>query len=97
MVLSFWNLIHTIIPKGDINKYQINAFYAFIICLQYILPCQECREHLQYKLKTTCTIDGCGNTSDEIFQWTVKLHNRVNRDLNKPILSIQDAKKMYNR
>jgi len=31
------------------------------------------------------------------FEWTVKLHNAVNQKLNKPILSVEDAKLIYQK
>jgi len=33
--------------------------------------------------------------SDTLFAWTVSLHNIVNKENGKPLMSIEDAKKKY--
>lgn len=33
--------------------------------------------------------------NDEYFAWTVKAHNAVNKKLNKPEISLDDAKKLF--
>lgn len=34
-------------------------------------------------------------TSDTYFAWTVKAHNAVNERLNKPLITVEQAKKLY--
>jgi len=33
----------------------------------------------------------------EYFSWTVEVHNAVNTKLGKPIISLEDAKKIYSK
>ncbi len=70
------------------------AFKAFISCLRYTIPCPVCRKHLQQNL-SEIDIDQYLSTRDSIFDYTVKLHNLVNKMLNKPILSLEEARKIY--
>jgi len=36
-------------------------------------------------------------TKESYFAWTVKAHNDINNRLGKPIVSVEDAKKLYRR
>jgi len=81
----FWHTIH-IVALG----YPSNPSYAqkraakeFYESLGSLIPCPVCREHyvthLQ-KMPLTPHLD----RRDDLFKWTVELHNEVNKLLGKP-------------
>lgn len=37
------------------------------------------------------------NGINKYFEWTVKTHNAVNQKLNKPLISLEDALKLYKK
>jgi hypothetical protein len=70
------------------------AFKAFVCCLLYVLPCPICREHWKENL-ANLPIDSYLNTFSSIFEWTVAQHNSVNAMLEKPIISLDDANRLF--
>ena len=64
--------------------------------LPEILPCEGCRKHLRDTLKNELPItDKDLQNKDNLFKWTVDLHNIVNKRLKKPILSLEQASMIY--
>lgn len=64
--------------------------------LPEILPCEGCRNHLKQTLKYELPItDRDLENKDNLFKWTVNLHNIVNKRLKKPVLSYEDALMIY--
>jgi len=66
------------------------AMKEFFESLQYLLPCGKCREHykqLLVKHPITPHID----RRDDIFKYSVMLHNEVNKSLNKPTMTEVEA------
>merc|ERR1712008_312605 len=58
--------------------------------LSHILPCKSCREHLQQHLFSD-PVELHLATRDDLERWLVHLHNSVNQDLGKPVLSEEEA------
>lgn len=52
----------------------------------------SCNEHW---LKWYRTNPPSFESVDSYFEWTVKAHNSVNQKLNKPTITVEDAKKIY--
>ena len=53
-----------------------------------LLPCDECRRHyIKYITEFP--------PSGDLFEWTVRLHNSVNRRLGKHVMTLTDAKYLY--
>jgi hypothetical protein len=72
---SAWQLIHSIgliYPKNS-TDIERQIFYDFFDSLQYVLPCKHCRKSYSMFYKD---ID-----FNNLFNWTWKLHNRVNDKL----------------
>jgi len=72
------------------NKYFI-LYKAFVSCLQYLLPCPKCRDHLHNNLVDNI-ID---KKSADLFTWSCNLHNVVNTQLKKPVMKCSDARELY--
>jgi hypothetical protein len=94
----FWHTIH-IVAIG----YPTNPSYAhkraakeFFEGLQFLLPCEVCRQHYRQhlqKMPITPHLD----RREDLFRWTVELHNEVNRALGKPTLTEGEAIRYYFR
>ena len=91
-----WAIIHfcTLYAPYKIDKNFNTCYKAFLSCLRYCLPCPKCRKHLEDNL-SALDIDNYMLTNESLFDYSVKLHNMVNKQLGKPIISIEDAKKIY--
>jgi hypothetical protein len=91
-----WFLIHFIaanIPQ-KISQDDAVSFKAFIVCLRYLLPCPECRKHMNEYIETT-DIDPYLKRRNDIFLWTVNFHNDVNKRLMKEVVSAEDVFDLY--
>ena len=80
-------------PKGATNKDKTNYknFYENIV---NVIPCQECSVHLNENLKNT-PINNYLNSREKLFEWTVLLHNSVNKHLGKPEWTNEKAYNYY--
>lgn len=79
-------------PSPTIKK---NFRTFFMEILPSILPCESCRNHLSQTLSQHPITDKDLENSETLFQWTVNLHNTVNKRLGKPTLSLTEAKAIY--
>lgn len=70
-------------------------YYNFFSNLQNILPCKKCRDHLQQHLKKNPLYLTFLQNKDQLFKWTVELHNMVNKDLNKKTYTPEEARRIY--
>lgn len=89
-----WKMIHYFAagyyPGGD---YAL-SYKAFVSCLQFILPCPKCRDHLRDNLSNH-PIDDFFGTRMELFTWSYILHQNVNAQLKKKGISFTEAKIIY--
>jgi hypothetical protein len=86
-----WHFIHTItlgypIEPTDADKQN---YLTFLKSLEIVLPCPFCAEHFkQNMIKIPPRLDN----SIEFFNWSVDMHNEVNKMNGKPILTYEQAK-----
>tara|TARA_Y100000389_G_scaffold165369_1_gene169533 strand:+ start:182 stop:625 length:444 start_codon:yes stop_codon:yes gene_type:complete len=91
-----WHTIHFVSlgyptnPSSNDKKYYKN-FYEN---LKNVIPCQECSEHYAENLKKY-NIDNFLSTREKLFEWTILIHNEVNRMLGKSEWSVKEAYKYY--
>ncbi len=92
---SVWFIIHVsaLYSTGDMKTIFYN-YKAMLSCLQYILPCPKCKAHLIDNL-TLIDIDECSNSKEDLFRCSWKLHNIVNKSLNKYQPSLEEAIRYY--
>jgi len=88
-----WTFIHLMVmsEREPFDTGRLSYYQQFYEVLTYLLPCEKCRNHLKENLtknKDLSTI----RTKKELFQWTVDLHNAVNKILNK---TTWDPEKAY--
>jgi hypothetical protein len=91
-----WYTIHFIalgypIDASSIDKKNYKNFY---INLPNIIPCDECAKHLVNNLNNF-SIDNYLESRDKLFEWTIILHNQVNKMLGKKEWNLDIAKKYY--
>lgn len=91
-----WFVLHTfaLYSNSSFTDQQKLLWTAFVSSLQFILPCPVCREHINKNL-ADMNIRNYLSSNKTLFDWTVKLHNIVNRDTNKPVVSLQQAYELY--
>ena len=94
----FWHTIHiTALGYPQSPSYaQKRAAKEFYEALAHLIPCPVCREHYQTHLQVA-PIGPHLDRRDDLFRWTVDLHNRVNDTLGKPRVSESEAINFYRR
>lgn len=94
----FWHTIH-ITALG----YPANPTYGhkkaakeFYESLAFLVPCPVCREHYETHLQKNPLTPHL-DRRDDLFRWTVNLHNEVNKTLGKPRLLESEVIYYYRR
>jgi hypothetical protein len=84
----FWHTIHFVaIAYSKQPTYSDKkAAKEFYESLQQLLPCPICREHLKIHLRKY-PITPHLDRKEDLFKWTVILHNEVNKSINKPTMT----------
>ena len=94
----FWHTIH-IAALGYPSKpsyAQKNAAKDFFESLKFLIPCPVCRDHYSKYMEILPLIPHL-DSRDDLFKWTVLLHNEVNKMLNKPEYTQAQALSYYSR
>lgn len=74
---------------------QMNEYHMFYSNIARILPCAVCAKHYDDILEThPLTLDRLSGP-DALFEWTVDVHNMVNKDLGKRQFTLQEARAKY--
>ena len=94
----FWFTLHTItLGYSDNPTYQDKRRYNdFFSSVQYILPCEKCREHYRTHLNNFPISISLDN-KESLVQWLFNLHNQVNISLNKGVMSYEAFKEKYRK
>lgn len=92
---KLWKLIHTIsyyapTQLSDIQKKNYYYFYTFLI--PRCIMCIKCQMHYR-RMMEKFQFDG--STRDELINYSIELHNRVNRRLRKQQLTRNDVDQIY--
>ena len=95
---SFWFILH-----NSANSYEnspspltVKRMKNFIIGIPIMVPCASCREHSTgYIEEKMDKLDDICSNKDKLFNFFVDFHNFVNKRLNKPIMSYDEATKLY--
>lgn len=88
-----WDFIHLITLGYPTNPTESDMYnYSqFIYDLQNVLPCSKCRANLRRHIQSLpLTYDSMKNR-DSLVKWGIDLHNIVNHELGKPMLSYDEA------
>jgi hypothetical protein len=88
-----WHILHTI--SLHYNDTYRNEYIIFFDCLKTIIPCRICRNHyIQNINKENMQIEDNIN-SDRIFNWTIDLHNSVNKMHHKKLWNYNESRNYY--
>ena len=94
----FWHTMH-ICALG----YPLKPAYGhkkaakeFFEALAFLIPCPICRDHYTEFLKQM-PITPFLDSRDDLFKWTVALHNNVNKTLGKPQFTELESIDFYRR
>jgi hypothetical protein len=92
-----WFVIHTFAlhRTPQLSQDEKIKYKALMSSFQFILPCPICKEHIKENL-LKLSFDDYLDTNTRLFEWTVILHNTVNKDNNKSIFSLREALDLYN-
>ena len=75
----------------DQDKIEYKSFY---LSLGDILPCKKCGEGYKRNI-IEFPIDSALESKDLLIHWVIDIHNKVNKELNKPVLSYEEAIGLY--
>lgn len=89
-----WKMIHYYPSKYDNTSDYALSYKAFVSCLQFLLPCKKCRDHLQANLADH-PIDQYFSSPADLFTWSYLLHQTVSSQTSKKGLSLAEAKRLY--
>lgn len=93
----YWYVIHITAfnyPERptDFHKMSYKNFYDSI---GNILPCKKCQQHYRTYL-SKYPISPFLDNRNKLVQWTIDLHNIVNKSLKKPLFTYQQVYNIYN-
>jgi FAD-linked sulfhydryl oxidase len=87
MSIHFIALAYPISPTEE-HKKNYKTFYE---TLQYVLPCSLCANNYKEHLKIKPLNDSVLKDKESLVKWTIDMHNLVNKENNKEVLSYDKA------
>jgi hypothetical protein len=96
---SFWFTLHNSASGYPVNptSYVIERMKGVILAIPILLRCEVCKEHATtYIEKYVDKLDEICGSRDSLFKFFVDFHNAVNIRHDKPVLSYDEAYKLYN-
>ena len=93
-----WKSIHFIAlgypdnPKED----DVRNYHTFYSNLWKVIPCVKCATNYKRHLEEL-PLDAHLISKKKLFEWTINMHNIVNKELGKPIMSKEAAYKLYTK
>jgi hypothetical protein len=91
----FWRTIHFVAlgyPRRPTRE-DAAAYRAFFEGIGSVIPCKVCAVHYSTNIKRMPVANAIGSP-ESLFQWTVAMHNLVNTQQGKPVLSPDVARAM---
>ena len=94
----FWHTMHiTAISYPANPSYAVKrAAKDLFESIAHLIPCPKCREHYTKHLQKF-PISPHLDRREDLFRWTINLHNEVNKSLDKPIVSEKESIMFYSR
>jgi len=91
-----WYSIHFIAMgfPNDASSIDKKNYKNFFINIPNVIPCEECSKHFIETLNNY-PIDNYLNSREKLFEWTVIIHNEVNKLLGKEVWNLKKAKHHY--
>jgi len=89
-----WKMIHYYASTYDLTEKYRLSYKAFISCLQFLLPCPKCKNHLTENLASH-PIDKYFGSVNDLFLWSYILHQTVSIQTQSISISLEDARRLY--
>jgi len=89
-----WIVIHAMALQIDRVTRGRETFDHFMNNLDTLMTCDHCEKDYVAHLKEH-PLEAVADA--DLFEWTVTLHNRVNARLNKPHLSVREARAIHEK
>jgi len=86
---KLWSSLHRFALNWDGRAESMNPFLDLF---EASIHCSTCKGFWKQSVETNPPPKG---GAEEFFTWTVNLHNAVNRKLEKPEMSVDDARKIH--
>lgn len=89
---TFWKLLHITGLQYDGLDHSLarkTAYRSYMLALRNIIPCDKCAEH--YTNSVLSNIESA-LSNHQLFEWTIDLHNQINRKTGKDELTYAQAK-----
>lgn len=91
-----WKTLHFVAlgyPESP-NDQERTAYHAFFSSLHLVIPCKRCATNYLAHLREL-PLDMYLDSRDRLFEWTVRVHNIVNKEHGKPEWEVGHAKQHY--
>jgi FAD-linked sulfhydryl oxidase len=88
-----WYLLHSITldyPENPTELHKRNMT-NFIKAFQLVIPCEKCKINFNKHLSAYPLNDNILKSKLNLVKWMIDMHNSVNRETGKKILSYDDA------
>lgn len=95
----YWFFLHTLpycYPEENPNKFIKKKFYTFYYNLPIFIPNGDIANKLS-RLLNQYPVSCYLGSRKMLLKWTNFIHNKVNEELGKPIISLQDGINAYNK
>jgi hypothetical protein len=95
---SYWFTLHNSAVYYPIkaSPFFIERMKGFILGIPVMVPCEQCRDHATAYIESVYqNLEQIVSGRDSLFKFFVDFHNYVNKRLNKPEMSYQDAYNLY--
>lgn len=92
----FWKVIHITAlgyPETP-DQNDRDTYRKFFETIGKVLPCQRCSNNYAKHMETL-PIESFLDSSENLFKWTVFLHNIVSKELGKPQWNVEYASSFY--
>ena len=94
-----WESIHAIAFSYPENPTEEDKMHAknFILSLQYLIPCQKCCKNYTKNLdELSMSVDMAVESKLNFSYWSWLLHNMVNEETGKEMITFEKCCQMYN-
>jgi len=96
---SLWMIFHSIAlqyPQAP-TPAQKKQYSQFFLQWEQLIPCEHCRQHYWEIVTQTLPLREEHElaSAKQLFEWTVDLHNEVNKSLRKPTWDYKKAYTFY--
>lgn len=90
---GLWWLLHTFALQATTIELK-NNYKTTVNLLCHYFPCEQCKPDFE-KFILTHPLINYNKVTDGYFKWSWELHDMVNKKLNKPSITYEEALQLY--